>query len=92
MPASNRPPFQVGDRIVHKLNPFSTATGISSNKKARHGVVLEVIYKVNKRGAKHPHVVVQFDDSTRKETYPTNRITHEAKEQAMLESSVESVN
>lgn len=92
MPTSNRPSFQVGDRVVHKLNPFSTATGIPSNKKARHGVVVEVIYKVNKRGAKHPYVVVQFDNSTQKETYSANRVTHETEKQAMLESSVESIN
>ena len=92
MPLSKRRSFEVGDRIVHKKNPFSTATGITSNKKARHGVVVDIVYKINARGAKHPYVVVRFDDSSRTETYMASRIEHESDKEAMLNDIVESVN
>jgi len=92
MPTPRKPVrFQVGDRIIHKTNPFSN-NGVPPNRKIRHGEVVDIIYKVNARGAKHPYVVVLFDGSTRTETYMTSRIEHEHSKEAMLSDAVESVN
>jgi hypothetical protein len=83
--------FKIGDRIIHKTNPFSNGTN-PSNRKVRHGVVKDIVYKINARGAKHPYITVQFDGSTRTETYLSSRIELEENKDAMLNSAVESVN
>ena len=92
MTRSNRKPtrrFSVGDRIIHKSNPFSTVQG---SRRVKHGVVVDITYKVNARGAKHPYIVVKFDNSSRHETFMATRIEREANKKAMLANAVESVN
>lgn len=81
--------YNIGDRVIHKSNPFSTVAG---SRRVRHGVVVDITYKVNARGAKHPYIVVKFDNSSRHETFMATRIEHEANKEAMLADAVESVN
>lgn len=83
--------FKIGDRIIHKANPFSNNIA-PSTRKVRHGVVKDIVYKVNARGSKHPYIIVQFDGSTRTETYIASRIELETNKDSMLNSAVESVN
>jgi hypothetical protein len=81
--------YNIGDRVIHKSNPFSTVAG---SRRVRHGVVVDIIYKVNARGAKHPYITVKFDNSARHETFMATRIEHEVNKEAMLADAVESVN
>ena len=92
MTRSDRKPtrrFSVGDRIIHKSNPFGTVQG---SRRVRHGVVVDITYKVNARGAKHPYITVKFDNSERQETFMATRIEHEVNKERMLANAVESVN
>ena len=81
--------YNIGDRVIHKSNPFSTVQG---SRRVRHGVVVDITYKVNARGAKHPYITVKFDNSARQETFMATRIEHEVNKEAMLADAVESVN
>ena len=81
--------YNIGDRVIHKSNPFSTVAG---SRRVRHGVVVDITYKVNARGAKHPYITVKFDNSAREETFMVTRIEHEVNKEAMLADAVESVN
>ena len=91
MPESHRGrknTFAIGDRVIHKSNPFSTVQG---QRRLRHGVVVDITYKTNARGAKHPYITVKFDNSERQETFMSSRIEHEANKAKVLADAVESV-
>ena len=81
--------YNIGDRVIHKSNPFST---VVDSRRVRHGVVVDITYKVNARGAKHPYITAKFDNSERQETFMATRIEHEVNKERMLANAVESVN
>ena len=64
--------YQVGDRVIHKSNPFS------GHRRERHGAVVKVIYKKNARGARFPWFEIKFDNSDRTETFMGSRIAPES--------------
>tara|TARA_Y100001972_G_C7604541_1_gene302972 strand:- start:534 stop:872 length:339 start_codon:yes stop_codon:yes gene_type:complete len=79
--------FKPGDRVIHKSNPFSAREG---HHRIRHGKVTRIIYKVNKRGARHPYVEMKMDESGHLEVYMASRVEFESNKQQLLDSYVES--
>jgi len=79
--------FKPGDRVIHKSNPFSAREG---HHRIRHGKVTRIIYKVNKRGARHPYVEMRMDESGRLEVYMASRVEFESNKQQLLDGYVES--
>ena len=67
----SKPKYEVGDRVIHKSNPFS------GHRRERHGAVVKVIYKTNTRGARFPWFEIKFDNSDRTETFMASRIAPE---------------
>ena len=65
------PKYKVGDRVIHKSNPFS------GHRRERHGSVVNVIHKTNARGARFPWFEIKFDGSERTETFMASRIAPE---------------
>ena len=66
-----KPKYEVGDRVIHKSNPFS------GHRRERHGSVVKVIYKKNTKGAWFPWFEIKFDNSDRTETFMASRIALE---------------
>jgi hypothetical protein len=66
-----KPKYAVGDRVIHKSNPFS------GHCRERHGVITEIIYKKNTRGARFPWFEIKFDSSERTELFMASRIALE---------------
>jgi len=79
--------FKVGDRVIHKSNPFSTREG---HHRIRHGRVTRTFYKTNKRGAKQPCVEIMMDETGRREEYMACRVEFEINKQQVLDNYVES--
>jgi len=80
--------FAIGDRVIRKAGPFG---GPPNAKRILHGEVVDITYKVNARGAKHPYITVKFDHSQRLETFMASRIEHEANKEKHLADAIESV-
>lgn len=66
-----KPKYEVGDRVIHKSNPFS---GL---RRERHGSVVNVVYKKNAKGARFPWFEIKFDGSDRVEAFMASRISPE---------------
>jgi hypothetical protein len=70
---ASKPRFKVGDRVVHKSNQFDT---LNTQRHRRSGIVTDIIYRINKRGASTPFVEVEFDQSSCKEIFMAARLDH----------------